>query len=293
MRRFNIHHLTTYSYSAPVRLGIHTLRLRPREGHDLRIETSSLSIIPAAKLRWHRDVEGNCLATVSFRESADRLLIESNLIIQQYDRVPLDFLVDEEAVHYPFQYASKDRPILEAYLTPTDAEQPCQALLQWMSTVWKPGEIIQSYTLLKRLNLATHQRVSYRKRDEPGVQSSAETLHCGWGSCRDMAFLFMEAARCFGFAARFVSGYSFTALPPEEAGSMHAWAEVFLPGAGWKGFDPTHAGIVGDTHIPVAVARRPESVPPIAGSFGGASLLSMQVGVWITELQGINTPLEP
>jgi transglutaminase-like putative cysteine protease len=292
MRRFNIHHLTTYTYSAPVRLGAHTLRLRPREGHDLRIESSTLSIRPAAKLRWHRDVEGNCLAAASFLDTADRLLIESQLIIQQYDRVPLDFLVDEEAVNYPFHYASKDLPLLEGYLTETDPP-PCQPLLQWMATVWQPGESIQSYTLLKRLNLAAHQRISYRKRDEPGVQTCAATLQGGWGSCRDIAVLFMEAARCFGFAARFVSGYSFTALPPQEAGSTHAWAEIFLPGAGWKGFDPTHGDIVGDTHIPVAVARRPESVPPIAGSFGGASLLSMQVGVWISELQSFTTPLEP
>jgi transglutaminase-like putative cysteine protease len=292
MRRFNILHLTTYTYAAPVRLGTHTLRLRPREGHDVRIETSSLSISPAASLRWHRDVEGNCLAVASFRDAADKLVIESSLIIQHYDRVPLDFLVEDFAVSYPFQYALKDRPVLEAYLSAAPAE-PCLALLQWMAMVWQPGEVIQSYTLLKRLNLAAHQRVSYRKRDEPGVQTSAETLDGGYGSCRDIAFLFMEAARCFGFAARFVSGYSFTALPPEEAGSMHAWAEVFLPGAGWKGFDPTHGVIVGDTHIPVAVARRPESVPPIAGTFGGAALLSMEVGVWITELQGSTTYLGP
>ncbi|AFY28060.1 transglutaminase family protein [Cyanobium gracile] len=291
MRRFNILHLTTYTYSAPVQLGTHTLRLRPREGHDLRIETSSLSILPAAKLRWHRDVESNCLAMASFRDAADRLLIESSLIIQQYDHVPLDFLVDDDAVFYPFQYAFKDHPVLAAYLTATPAE-PGHPLMQWIATVWQPGEVIESYALLKRLNLAAHQRVSYRKRDEPGVQTPAETLNSGWGSCRDIAFLFMEAARGFGFAARFVSGYSFTALPPQEAGSMHAWAEVFLPGAGWKGFDPTHGAIVGDTHIPVAVARRPESVPPIAGTFGGASLLSMDVGVWVTELQGFTANVE-
>lgn len=291
MRRFNILHLTTYTYSAPVRLGMHTLRLRPREGHDLRIETSLLSILPAANLRWHRDVESNCLAMASFHDDADRLLIESSLIIQQYDRVPLDFLVDEEAVSYPFHYAQKDRALLAAYLTATPAES-CHPLMQWMATVWQPGEVIESYALLKRLNLAAHQRVSYRKRDEPGVQTCAETLNSGWGSCRDIAFLFMQAARGFGFAARFVSGYCFTALPPEEAGSMHAWAEVFLPGAGWKGFDPTHGGMVGDTHIPVAVARRPEWVPPIAGTFAGASLLSMEVGVWITELQGLPANVE-
>jgi transglutaminase-like putative cysteine protease len=292
MRRFHLRHLTTYTYGAPVRLGTHTLRLRPREGHDLRIETSSLSILPAANLRWHRDVESNCLAMASFRDAADRLLIESSLIIQQYDRVPLDFLVDDDAVAYPFHYAPKDLPLLEAYLQVTSAE-PCLPLRQWMATVWQPGEVIESYSLLERLNLAAHQRVAYRRRDEPGVQTSAETLLSGWGSCRDIAFLFMEAARAFGFAARFVSGYSFTALPPEQAGSMHAWVEVFLPGAGWKGFDPTDGAIVGDTHIPVAVARRPESVPPIAGTFSGASLLSMEVGVWITELHGSATPHEP
>lgn len=105
------------------------------------------------------------------------------------------------------------------------------------------------------------------------------------GSCRDMAFLFIEAARLLGFAARFVSGYSFTTLPAEAAGSTHAWAEVFLPGAGWKGFDPTSGGIVGDTHIAVAVGRTPESVPPIAGSFSGASLRAMEVDVRVSALE--------
>ena len=119
----------------------------------------------------------------------------------------------------------------------------------------------------------------------PGVQTPTETLLYGTGSCRDSAYLFMEAARRLGFASRFVSGYLHS--PPSSAnfGATHAWAEVFLPGAGWKGFDPTIGEVVGTNHIAVAVARMPESVPPVAGSFVGPPGASLDVGVWVSELQ--------
>ena len=283
MKRYGIVHRTTYRYSGPVRLGPHTLRLRPREGHDLRIESSSLSLLPRGSLRWQRDVEDNCLLRVNFAGSTDQLQVDSQLVILLYDHEPLDFFVDDYAVDYPFSYAPRDRPVLDAYLlsTPLDQSSP---LAQWASGLWRPGEAIQSYALLERLNLAIHRLISYRKREEPGVQTSTETLALASGSCRDMAFLFIEAARLLGFAARFVSGYSFTSLPAEAAGSTHAWVEVFLPGAGWKGFDPTYGDLVGDTHIPVAVGRTPESVPPIAGSFRGASLRTMEVDVRVSAL---------
>ncbi len=216
--------------------------------------------------------------------AASQLRIESSLIIQHYDQEPLDFLVADYAVAYPFCYAIQDRPVLDAYRGSASAHRSDE-LAQWTSRVWRPGEVIESYALLERLNRTIHQTVAYRKRDEPGVQTAAETLSRGCGSCRDMAFLFMEAARLLGFASRFVSGYSFTSLPSDEAGSMHAWAEVFLPGAGWKGFDPTHDVIVGDSHISVAVGRRPDSVPPVAGSFSGASLVSMDAAVWVNDLE--------
>lgn len=284
MKRYRIVHRTTYLYSGPVRLGPHTLRLRPREGHDLRIESSSLSLLPMGRLRWHRDVEDNCLVRATFDGVSDQLQIDSRLVILQYDHEPLDFFVDGYAVDYPFSYAPSDCPVLDAYRLSVPVDQ-ISPLAQWTSGLWRPGEAIQSYALLKRLNLAIHQLISYRKREEPGVQTPAETLAMVSGSCRDMAFLFIEAARLLGFAARFVSGYSFTTLPAEAAGSTHAWAEVFLPGAGWKGFDPTSGGIVGDTHIAVAVGRTPESVPPIAGSFSGASLRAMEVDVRVSALE--------
>jgi transglutaminase-like putative cysteine protease len=284
MNRYQIVHRTVYTYSGPVQLGSHALRLRPREGHDLRIESSRITIQPEASLRWHRDVEDNSVAIATFAAPADLLLIESSLIIQQYDQEPLDFLVEDYAVSYPFAYAPEDRPVLDAYLLAVPVPQ-AWPLAPWTSTVWQPGEAIESYALLQRLNLAIHELVAYRQREEPGVQTPAETLGSLSGSCRDLAFLFMEAAKLLGFAARFVSGYSCTSLAAEDAGSTHAWAEVFLPGAGWKGFDPTRGEIVGENHISVAVGRLPHSVPPIAGSFmGDSQLLSMDVAVRVREL---------
>ena len=116
------------------------------------------------------------------------------------------------------------------------------------------------------------------------MQTPAETLSLGTGSCRDWALLFIEAARRLGLAARFVSGYLNTPPSPRNYGATHAWAEVFLPGAGWKGFDPTTGLVVGTDHIAVAVARLPESVPPVKGSFIGPPGSSLDVGVWVTPL---------
>jgi transglutaminase-like putative cysteine protease len=241
-------------------------------------------IQPDAVLRWHRDVEDNCVAMASFDTPADRLLIESNVVVQQYNQQPLDFLVKDYAVAYPFSYDPADCPVLQAYLLarPAPVDSP---LSRWVSTLWQPGEAIESYALLQRLNLAIHALISYRLREEPGVQSPDETLSHASGSCRDLAYLFMEAAKRMGFASRFVSGYSFTTHVSAGGGSTHAWAEVFLPGAGWKGFDPTRGDIVGVNHIPVAVGRLPDFVPPIAGSFNGnAQLLSMDVAVSVEPL---------
>lgn len=284
MNRYLIIHRTLYAYSGPVQLGPHQLRLRPRAGHDLRIESSELTIEPETFLRWHRDVEDNCIAIANFTTPATQLLIESHLIIQQYDHEPLDFVVEDYAVCYPFTYAPEDCPVLNAYLLaspPPDND----VLTRWASTVWRQGETIESFALLQRLNRTIHQLISYRQREEPGVQTPAETIANGSGSCRDLAFLFMETAKRLGFAARFVSGYSHTSHAVDGAGSTHAWAEVFLPGAGWKGFDPTRGEIVGENHIPVAVGRLPESVPPVAGCFeGDAELLSMEVSVYVKQL---------
>lgn len=283
MQRYKILHRTYYNFSAAVRLEPHALRLRPREGHELRIESSTLEITPPATLRWHRDVEDNSVAIATFDAPANQLVIESEVIIQQYNQAPLDFLVADYAMDYPFAYTPEDMVVLSPYMNVT--EHPARGLLtEWVANLWQSGERLQTYALLQRISVHIYQTLSYQLREEPGVQSAAETLARGTGSCRDFASLFMEAARCLGLASRFVSGYLHTPPSTINFGATHAWAEVYLPGAGWKGFDPTIGEIVGTNHIAVAVARLPESVPPIAGSFVGLPGASLNVGVWVTEL---------
>ncbi|WP_058554489.1 transglutaminase family protein [Thiohalocapsa sp. ML1] len=283
MQRYRILHRTYYTFSGEVQLGPHVLRLRPREHHELRIESATLVITPAATLRWHRDVEDNSVAIATFEVAATQLAIESDVVIQQFNAAPLDFLVDDRAVDYPFAYAAEDQPVLFPYMggTPRSSSDP---LMAWVETIWRPGEQIQTYALLQRLCVSIHERVAYRMREEPGVQDAAATLGLGTGSCRDSAALFIEAARCLGLAARFVSGYLQAEPSAFNYGSTHAWAEVYLPGAGWKGFDPSIGAMAGAQHIAVAVARLPESVPPVAGSYVGAPGTDLNVGVWVSAL---------
>lgn len=283
MQRYKILHRTYYNFSAAVQLGPHTLRLRPREGPELRIESSVLEITPPATLRWHRDVEDNSVAIATFQSSANQLLIESEVTVQQYNQAPLDFLVADYATDYPFAYQLEDTAVLATYMD-VAGHKAGDLLTQWVAALWQPGERIQTYSLLQRLCVHLQQTLSYQRREEPGIQSSAETLSRGSGSCRDSAFLFMEAARHLGLASRFVSGYLYAQPSTADFGATHAWAEVFLPGAGWKGFDPTIGEIVGTDHFAVAVARSPESVPPVAGSFVGPPGAGLEVGVWVSKL---------
>jgi transglutaminase-like putative cysteine protease len=128
---------------------------------------------------------------------------------------------------------------------------------------------VETFTLLSQLNCEIANHFTYQIREEEGVQSPAKTLSLNSGSCRDFAALFIEACRYMGFASRFVSGYLHMADNETGNATTHAWAEVYLPGPGWKGFDPTSGLITGNQHIPVAVARHPEAVPPVSGSYVG------------------------
>lgn len=283
MQRYKILHRTCYSFAGPAWLDPHKLLLRPREGHELRIESSTLEITPPAILSWHRDVEDNSVAMATFDSPASQLLIVSEVIIQQYNEAPLDFLVADYAVDYPFVYTPEDRVVLTPYMNVAE-NRAKDVLANWIADLWHPEERLQTYTLLLRLSQRIHQTLSYQIREVPGVQSAAETLSLGTGSCRDFANLYIEVVRRLGLAARFVSGYLNGPSSAVNFGATHAWAEVYLPGAGWKGFDPTTGEIAGANHIAVAVARLPESVPPVAGSFVGPPGAGLTVGVWVTEL---------
>jgi transglutaminase-like putative cysteine protease len=283
MRRLGILHRTYYNFHGTVRLGPHRLLLRPREGHAVRLEFSRLEIVPSANIRWVRDAYDNSVAIATFEHSTSQLQIVSELIVQHYDDRPLDFVVADYAVDYPFVYEPDTIAVLQPYLL--SATLPDQARLQaWIQGFWRPGEPIQTYVLLQRLCSGIHGTLSYQIREQTGVQTAVETLARGIGSCRDFSTLFMEAARLLGLAARFVSGYLNAPSADGRAGASHAWAEVYLPGAGWKGFDPTIGELVGSKHIAVAVARVPDAVSPVTGSYFGPNGAELDVGVWVTSL---------
>lgn len=277
MQRIRIHHLTEYRFSEPVELDEHKLLLRPREGHDIRIESSRLAVEPSNSVKWYRDVYGNSLGVLSVNEPTDRLRIESELTIEHYATQPLDFIVDQRAVTYPFPFEPEERLDLLPYRThtwPNDTKR----LKAWVARFWAPGQSIETYVLLDRMNRAIVADFGYRMREEPGVQSPAQTLELASGSCRDFAALFIEACRYLGLATRFVSGYLHNP-ESDQHGSTHAWAEVYLPGAGWIGFDNTSGNVTGAEHIATAVHRHPESVPPVAGSFRGPPGVERQLRV--------------
>jgi transglutaminase-like putative cysteine protease len=280
MQRLNISHVTEYRFAAPVSLQQHRLLLHPRESHHIRIESSILDISPAHSVQWKRDVLDNSVAVVRFNEMTERLLITSNVVIQHYDDNPFDFLIDDYAVNHPFSYASEEQAELAPFrqaVYPVDQFQ-VQAWLDSLGLI-RP---IQTFALLDQMNRAISSNFHYQMREEPGVQTPAFTLASKSGSCRDFAALFMEACHHLGLASRFVSGYLNTPLNAGCNGSTHAWAEVYLPGAGWKGFDPTSGEVTGNRHIATAVARHPEAVPPVAGSFLGPPGLSPLLSVVVS-----------
>ncbi|WP_333874615.1 transglutaminase family protein [Methylobacter sp.] len=278
MRRLLIKHVTIYQYSEAVTLLPHKLLLRPREGRNIRIESAELVISPAYQLQWQRDVYDNAVAEATFFEPINQLSIDSRVLIQHYDDKPLDFLVADYAVLFPFQYDTAERVDLGPYLlTIFDQDRPF--LSTWLRQFWYSGQVVETYLLLEWINKAIATGFIYQHREEPGVQTPATTLTRRTGSCRDFATLFIEACHYLGLAARFVSGYLYSPTLSQGQGATHAWSEVYLPGAGWKGFDSTSGQVVGNQHIPVAVSRHPELVPPVSGSFIAAPSANLQVPV--------------
>lgn len=285
MHRLQVKHVTTYQYNELVTFLPHKLLLRPREGHDIHIESHQLAIHPNHRLQWQRDAYDNAVALVNFTEPGNYLSIDSRVVLQHYDDQPLDFLVADSAVFYPFRYVFTEQADLAAYLLPIFSSDV--RLSEWLRPIWQPGQVLETYVLLDRINRAIASGFRHVPRDQPGVQSPGLTLTSGAGSCRDFAALFIEACHYLGLAARFVSGYQYSPGLLSMHGATHAWSEVYLPGAGWKGFDSTTGTVVGNDHIAVAVSRHPELVPPVCGSFVANQLQfpQMDVVVFVTEIQ--------
>jgi transglutaminase-like putative cysteine protease len=268
----SIHHSTTYRYRRAVRFGPHRLMVRAIEGHDVQIRRSGLTVQPTARVRWLRDVYDNSVAVADFKEAASELVVGSTLVVEQYNTNPFDFVLEPQALELPFDYRQDERADVQAFLERGYLSDE-DALRQWVRPFLSASGRAKTVEFFSALGRSVPLFFQYARREEPGVQSPGETLKRRAGSCRDFALLFMESARMLGVAARYVSGYLCRA---DEAGTIgeasdatHAWAELYLPGAGWKGYDPTCGILAADYHVRVAVARWPEQAVPVSGSFSG------------------------
>jgi transglutaminase-like putative cysteine protease len=281
--KLSIHHKTVYRYSRPVMLHPHHMILCPRGSQDMVVLATSLVCSPPAKLDWAQDVFGNLIATCAFREPASELVIMSELAVEQSAVAWPVFRISPEAHDFPFAYSSDDLADLGALRIPEHPDP--EGKMEAWTRAFVRGTRTDTLSLLKDLNAGILGPVAYRVRDEEGTQTPLESLALASGSCRDIAALFIEAVRHLGLGARAVSGYLFDPQArADDPGSTHAWAEVYLPGAGWVAFDPTHRRLGGASLVPVATARNNRQIVPITGGYLGApeDFVAMDVVVSVT-----------
>jgi transglutaminase-like putative cysteine protease len=272
MRILSVRHATTYRYARPVFFGPHRLMLRPRDSHDLRLVAAEFTFSPPGETRWMYDVFGNSVALVEFAQPASELLIVSTLQLERFGLARPVFPIAPEAQMYPFVYSSNDRSDL-GRLVERRYPDPLGMLDKWAKR-FMGQQPLPTYNLLSNMNGAIRSEFAYAERYQEGTQTPAETLEKKSGSCRDFALLFIEAARSLGFGARFVTGYLYDPAidggqAMQGAGSTHAWADVYLPGADWVEYDPTNGLVAGENLIRVAVTGDPSQAIPISGSFSG------------------------
>jgi uncharacterized protein (DUF2126 family) len=277
--RAALHHVTRYQYDRPVNLGPQVIRLCPAPHCRTRVSSYSLKVTPSQHfVNWQHDPNGNRIARFVFPEKTTEFSVTVDLVADIEVINPFDFFVEPSAETFPLVYPSELRPELAAYLEPELARKNLKAFLADLSL--KPRKTID---FLVDLNQSLQQRIRYVIRMEHGVQSVEETLASSQGSCRDTAWLLVQILRHLGLAARFVSGYLIQLKPDREpldgpAGAerdftdLHAWTEVYLPGAGWVGFDPTSGLLCGEGHLPLAASPHYGAAAPISGLVGTAEV---------------------
>jgi uncharacterized protein (DUF2126 family) len=270
--RIAINHKTEYRYERPVSVSPHVVRLRPAPHTRTPIESYSLKILPETHfINWQQDPFGNYLARLVFPEPVRHLSFEVDLVAEMVVINPFDFFVEDYAEHYPFSYPDALRKELAPYLEITENGN---RLKEWLRGVDRKKQQINDF--LVSLNQRLQKDIAYSIRLEPGIQSCEETLGKALGSCRDTGWLLVQILRHLGLAARFVSGYLVQLTPDEKSldgpsgtdhdfTDLHAWTEVYVPGAGWLGLDPTSGLFAGEGHIPLACTPHPVSAAPITG----------------------------
>ncbi len=264
-----LEHRTSYRFDRPTELGPHLIRLRPAPHCRTPIPSYSLTVDAVGhKLNWQQDPYGNFVARAVFDRPTAELDITVGLTARLTPINPFDFFLEPYAAEFGFSYPDDLRVDLAPYLDrPTAADPIVTDWLTGIDTSPRP-----TVNFLVELNAAAHAAVGYTTRMEAGVQTPAHTLTSGRGSCRDTSWLVVDALRHFGLAARFVSGYLIDLGEDESQDStdLHAWAEAYLPGAGWVGLDPTSALLTGEGHIPLAATPDPANAAPITGTTGSA-----------------------
>ena len=273
--KLGLRYQTTYRYEEPVGFSPHEVRLFPRSDRFIRVRRLDLSTSPKATIRYGRDLFENTVASCYFPERSKELTFRLAINLDLDEKDPFHFILDREAVEIPFEYDERTRDLLAAYRKP-------QVKQELKVPGWEPptrknrrGTVETLVDLNKRL----HECIGYERREEGEALSPAETLRQGRGACRDVSVLLAEILRQAGLAARLTSGYlrESDSETKRAEGSLHAWTEVFLPGAGWVGLDATNGVFSNHNFIAAAVGLAPADITPISGAYYNATPVPAQM----------------
>ncbi len=267
-----LNHVTHYEYDRPVQLGPHVIRLRPAPHSRSRILSYSLKVEPEEHfINWQQDAFANYQARLVFPKKTQAFKVTVDVVTEMAVFNPFDFFLEPTAEQVPFTYADSVKEELRSYL---DKDDKTPLFKKYLASMDRKRQ--NTIDFLVQINQRLHQDIRYTIRLEPGVQTPEETLHLQSGSCRDSAWLLVQLFRHMNIAARFVSGYLIQLSPDVKSldgpsgtevdfTDLHAWCEVYLPGAGWVGLDPTSGLLAGEGHIPLACTPQPSAAAPIEG----------------------------
>ncbi|MEM9068762.1 MAG: transglutaminase family protein [Myxococcota bacterium] len=301
--RVALRHITDYRYDRLVHLGPQQVRLRPAS-HSLTVPLRyTMDVSPGDHfVHWQQDPLGNRLARLVFPEKTDHFRVDVELVVDLEPLNPFDFFIEADSAETPVRYAEDSAAALRPFLRKAEWGAEFASLVKTLA----PKDGVRTIDWLVEVNQAIQKRVEYVVRMEPGVQTPAETLALGRGSCRDSGWLLVQLLRHFGIAARFVSGYLIQLVhdvkplegpsgPTSDFTDLHAWAEAYLPGAGWIGFDPTSGMLAAEGHIPLACTPVPGAAAPVTGALDECEVeFTHEMSVRrIVETPRVTRPYEP